>query len=109
MLLISFTSLFLTKIISRNERIYKKKLTTEWALRKKEINKAVLIESMGLTSQFRTKNQKVISRNEKLLLKFGHFRSLNRTFPNQLLFEMFPFLLLFLTRDKLDGTVLIVF
>ncbi|CAG8553323.1 13750_t:CDS:2, partial [Racocetra fulgida] len=46
--------------VSRNERIYKKKLTAEWAMRKKEISKAVLIESMGLTSQFRAQHQKII-------------------------------------------------
>jgi len=90
-------SFFFTKLILRNDKKYKRELTKEWAMQKKETNQAILIDSMGLTSQYRAKQKKISKENENLLFSFNSTKSLNKTIPHRWLAEMFPYLLLFVS------------
>ncbi|RHZ36437.1 ABC transporter, ATP-binding protein [endosymbiont GvMRE of Glomus versiforme] len=96
LLLINIVSYFFTRLVLRNEKKYKKELTKEWTVINKETEKANLIESMGLTPQYRDKQIKVSHTNEKLVLSFNRTKSLNKTIPVHWLAEMFPYLLLFI-------------
>ena len=97
LLLINIVSFFFTKLILRNDKKYKRELTKEWAMQKKETNQAILIDSMGLTSQYRAKQKKISKENENLLFSFNSTKSLNKTIPHRWLAEMFPYLLLFVS------------
>ncbi|MEG7979182.1 MAG: hypothetical protein NY202_04775 [Mollicutes bacterium UO1] len=83
LILINIVSYFFTKLVLRNDKRYKHELTKEWAAREKETSQAILIDSMGLTSDYRTKQQKMSKKNENLLFSFGSTKSLNRTLPHR--------------------------
>ena len=96
LLLINIVSVFFTRLVLNHEKKYKAKLTKEWEAQNKEVEKATLIESMGLTPQYREKQRKIMQKNENLLLFFAHAKSLNKTIPSSWLAEAFPYLLLLL-------------
>ncbi|CAG8456587.1 27236_t:CDS:2 [Gigaspora margarita] len=85
------------------------RLSVESAVINKERNNAILVESSGLTSQYRLKQKKITQANENLLLNFNHTKSLNKTIPNNLLMESFPFLLLALSGGSFEGVILLAF
>src|SRR4051794_18462348 len=64
---------------------------------------------MGLDSQYEIQQKKITHRNEKLVLGFNRTKSLSKTIPINLLAEVFPFLLLFLSGDNFIGATVIVF
>jgi ABC-type bacteriocin/lantibiotic exporter with double-glycine peptidase domain len=97
LLLVNIFSFFFTKLILKNDKRYKKELAKEWADQQKETRQAVLIDSMGLTSQYRSKQRKISKKNENLLFSFGPAKSLNKTIPHHWLIEMFPYLLLLIS------------
>ena len=95
--LISLVSYFFTRLIIKNEKRYKKELTKEWNITNQENDKSILIDSMGLTSQYRTKQRVISRKNENLLLSFNYVKAINKTVPNQWLADMFPYLLLLIS------------
>ncbi|KLL05132.1 MAG: ABC transporter ATP-binding protein [Mycoplasmataceae bacterium RV_VA103A] len=94
LILLNFISYFFTKLVLRNDKKYKKELTKEWAAREKESSNSILIDSMGLTSHYRTKQLKISKKNENLLFSFNPIKALNKTVPNYFLAQMFPYLLI---------------
>ncbi|PWU06689.1 MAG: hypothetical protein C5B43_01415 [Verrucomicrobia bacterium] len=107
LILINIVSYYLNKLVIRQEIEYREKLTHEQEIRNKEINKAILIESMGLISQYRHQQHRVTKTNQDLLLSFNRLRSLNKTIPSDLLVVIFPFILLSIT-DTFFGTNLLI-
>ncbi|KLL02633.1 MAG: ABC transporter, ATP-binding protein [Mycoplasmataceae bacterium CE_OT135] len=103
LVLINVVSFFFTRLVLKNEKKYKEELNKEWAAINKETEKANLIESMGLTSQYRTKQRKISQKNKNLLFSFNYTKSLNKTIPGSWLIEMFPYLLL-LVVGTFSGT-----
>lgn len=100
---------FFTKKILHNEKEYKKRQDKEWAVINKERSNIALIEEMGLTSQYKERQEKITNANENLCLNFSRTKSLSKTIPNDLLMEFFPFLLLGLSGNNFNGMVLVVF
>ena len=95
-MLVSLVGYLFTRLVIRNEKKHKEELTKEWAVINKENEKSILIDSMGLTSRYRTKQREVSRKNENLLLFFNRTKLLNKTIPNYWLAESFPYLLLLL-------------
>ena len=104
--LINIIIYFFTRRILKNEERYKKRLDKEWGIFNKERSNITLIESMGLTSEYRARQQKINKANERLGLNFSRTKSLSKTLPNNLLVDFFPFLLLGLNRSNFNGAVL---
>jgi ABC-type bacteriocin/lantibiotic exporter with double-glycine peptidase domain len=95
--LISLVSYYFTRLVIKNEKRYKKELTKEWNIISQENDKSILIDSMGLASQYRTKQREISRKNENMLLSFNYVKAINKTVPNQWLAEMFPYLLLLIS------------
>ena len=95
--LISVVGYLFTRIIIGNEKKHKEELTKEWTVINKETEKAALIDSMGLTTQYKDKQRKITQKNENLLLSFNRAKSLNKTIPFRWLGEAFPYLLLLIS------------
>lgn len=107
--LINIIVFFFTRIILRNEKKYKKRLSREWSIINKERSNIILIEGMGLSSQYQSRQKKISADNRRLAFKYGHIKSLNKSLPSQFLMESFPFLLIFLSGDKFNGVILMAF
>jgi len=107
LILINVVSYYFSKLVIRQEIEYREKLTHEQEIRNKEINKAILIESMGLSDEYRQQQHQITKKNQDLLLSFNRIRSLNKTIPSDLLVVIFPFILLFIT-DSFLGTNLLI-
>jgi ABC-type bacteriocin/lantibiotic exporter with double-glycine peptidase domain len=107
LILINAVSYYFSKLVIRQEIEYREKLTHEQEIRNKEINKAILIESMGLSDEYRQQQHQITKKNQDLLLSFNRIRSLNKTIPSDLLVVIFPFILLFIT-DNFLGTNLFI-
>lgn len=95
--LISLVSYFFTRLVIKNEKRHKKELTKEWSIISQENDKSILIDSMGLTSQYCAKQRAISQKNENLLLSFNYVKAINKTVPNQWLADMFPYLLLLIS------------
>ena len=107
LILINAVSYYFSKLVIRQEIEYRERLTHEQEIRNKEINKAILIESMGLSDECRYQQHQATKKNQDLLLSFNWIRSLNKTIPSDLLVIIFPFVLLSIT-DKFFGTNLLI-
>ncbi len=97
LVIINAVNFFFTKLVLKNERIYKERLTEETEVINKEREKSVLIDSMGLNSQYRSKQREISGKNEILLLSFSQIKSLSKVIPSYWLTEMFPYLLIFIS------------
>lgn len=97
LLMINLVNFLFTRSVLRNEKKYKKELTQEWAKREKETSQTILIESMGLSSHYRSEQQKISRKNRNLLLSFASTKSSNKTIPHHWLAEMLPYLLLLIS------------
>ena len=94
------TIIFLLGIISfRNKKKHKKLMDKENQLINKEINKSILIDSMGLTSQYREKQVKEVKKNQWFELKLNQKDIFTEVIPWSLL-EVYPYLLLLLMGWK---------
>jgi len=62
--LVNLISYFFLRAILRNEKKYKRELTKENSLINRESSKSILIDSMGLTSQYREKQVKEVKKNQ---------------------------------------------
>ncbi|MDR1670146.1 MAG: ABC transporter ATP-binding protein/permease [Spiroplasmataceae bacterium] len=105
--LINLVVYFFTKVILNNEKVFKKKLDKEWGIINKERSNVVLIESMGLSSQYREKQKDITQKNENLALNYNRTKTLNKAIPSNLLRYSFPFLLLSLSRG-FNGELMII-
>ena len=105
LILANLISFFFTGQILKNEKKYKQELTKEWAVINRENEKFNLIESMGLTPQYKAKQEQVSQANEKLLIgKFNHIKALNKTIPINLIIGIFPFLFLLVVQQFFEVT-----
>ena len=60
---------------------------------------------MGLTPQYKAKQEQVSQANEKLLIgKFNHIKALNKTIPINLIIGIFPFLFLLVVQQFFEVT-----
>ena len=100
---------FFTRKILQNEKKYKKRQDKEWKIINKERSNINLVESMGLTADYKTKQEKITQENEKLALGFSRTKSLSKTVPNNLLIDFYVFLLLWLSGSSFNGVVLFTF
>jgi ABC-type bacteriocin/lantibiotic exporter with double-glycine peptidase domain len=107
LILLNVINYLFTRAVLHNERKYKKRLTKEWTFINEERNKIILIESMGLDSQYRNRQREITRQSEKLLLDINPTKSLSKAIPSKWLMELFPFLLLFFSKKNFAGTVLI--
>lgn len=92
--------LFLRKV-SHSERKYKEELSKENSLTNEESNKIILIDSMGLTSQYERRQKEKFKKNQKLFISFTYNNSLSRNFSQKALLHSYPFLLLFLSGKEI--------
>jgi len=71
LILINAVSYYFSKLVIRQEIEYRERLTHEQEIRNKEINKAILIESMGLSDECRYQQHQATKKNQDLLLSFN--------------------------------------
>jgi hypothetical protein len=64
---------------------------------------------MGLSSHYRQQQKHISAANKKLCVRYNHTKSLNKIIPGNLLLELFPFILLFLSGDSFRGVILASF
>jgi len=95
-LIVNVVNFLLLRSILHNEKRHKEALVKENALINKESDKSILIDSMGLISEYQKKQKNITSNNQQLLLSFARTQALHKTLPGRLI-ESYPFFLLLVT------------
>ena len=106
LILINLVIYWFTKKILQNEKVYKKRLDKEWTIINKEREKIILVEGMGLSSQYQVQQKKITQANQNLCLKYNRTKSLNKAIPSTFLMHAFPFILISLGGDEFQGKIL---
>lgn len=85
--------------VFRDEKKWKIAIEKENSVVNKEVNKSILIDSMGLLPEYKRRQQKIMDKNLKARLSFDHVNSLSKVIPTSLGYLIFPFLLLTISKD----------
>jgi len=106
-LVISIVVFLLGRRSHHSKKKYKELVDEENKLISKEINNSILIDSMGLSNEYRSRQRSEVKKNQPLEFKFDQTETLNRVIPKRSV-DFYPFALL-LIGGKNFAKVLYIF
>lgn len=108
LILVNIVVYFFTNLVLKKEKKYKQVVTRENNLINKEVEKAILIDSMGFVSEYQTKQRIFTAKKQKFRLSLNHTSTLNKVIPHSWLIWLFPALLVWLLGGNFDGMLLVI-